>query len=237
MTYQRKEIIGNATLYLGDCRDILPTLPKVDAVITDPPYGQAYVAPSPSRRTKGGLSSAPPTERHTPDRIAGDDKPFDPTHLLEYGTKQIIWGAHKFADRLPPGSWLLWDKKPDGTRNDFGDGEAAWFSGRQPLRIYRHLWNGLAVQSGSAEAAKQPGTGAQVRRLHPTQKPIAVMEWCLGFVPWARDITDPYMGSGTTGVACMNMGRKFIGIEIDPAYFDIACKRIENSQRQERLFA
>jgi site-specific DNA-methyltransferase (adenine-specific)/modification methylase len=169
------------------------------------------------------------------DRLIGDDEPFDPAHLL-IAKEHIIWGAHRFHEKLPAGGWLVWDKKPEGVGvNDFGDGEAAWISRPGPLRIVRHLWNGLIVQSGSAEAARQVSSSAQVRRLHPTQKPEAVMKWCLTFIK-GQTILDPYMGSGTTGVAAVQLGRSFIGIEIDPAHFDIACRRIEDAQRQGDFF-
>lgn len=102
--------------------------------------------------------------------------------------------------------------------------------------MFRYLWSGLTLQAGAPEAERQPGTSAQVRRVHPTQKPIALMEWCIGFLPNSNVILDPYMGSGTTGVACMKLGRKFIGIEIESEYFNIACERIDNAQRQEKLF-
>lgn len=143
--------------------------------------------------------------------------------------EQLVWGAHRFASRLPDGQWLVWDKREGLPAIDQGDGEAAWLNRSGAMRIIRHRWAGLIVQSGSEEAKRQPGTSHQLRRIHPAQKPVAVMEWCLGFIK-SDTIIDPYMGSGTTGVACVNLGRKFIGIEISPEYFAIAKDRIAKAQ-------
>ena len=252
MAAKRIERIGDATLYLGDCLEILPTLEPVDAVVTDPPYGQRQ---NTNVRGAGGIRAVTPpgggsraianvqkarkaaVGLHTtgiaveyPDGIVGDDKPFDPTPFLALGKECLIWGAHKFHDRLPLGSWLVWDKVPTGKVRDQGDGEAAWINSQQQLRIFRLLWDGVCVGS----AARHEVTAGQ-QRYHPTQKPEALMAWCLGFVK-GHTILDPFMGSGTTGVACARLGRKFTGIEIEPKYFDIACERIEEAYRQRDLF-
>lgn len=232
----RVEVIGAATLYLGDCRDILPALKRADAVVTDPPYGQGY---DPSYHSGSfRVLSDPRSGRHSRltnnhfSPVIGDSTPFDPAPTIASAQQAIIWGAHKFADRLPEGSWLVWDKVPTGKVRDQGDGEAAWFSVQgKPLRIFRLLWDGLCVGS----QAKHEVTAKQ-KRVHPTQKPVALMEWCLSFLPDAQTILDPYMGSGSTGVACMRQGRRFIGIEVDPAYFETARRRIEDAQRQADMF-
>jgi len=218
VTYKRKEVIGNATLYLGDCLEILPTLPKVDAVITDPPYGIAHVKGS------GGHG------KHTRRNIApihGDDKPFDPAPWLAFDSV-LMWGADHYAQRLPHGRWLAWDKL-DGMQSwdSFSDVEFAWHSKRGAARLFRLLWKGIASVKAGEEATRQ----------HPTQKPIALMKWCIEQAGNPDSIIDPYMGVGTTGVAAMQAGRQFIGVEINQEYFDRACQRIENAQRQERLFA
>ena len=125
-------------------------------------------------------------------------------------------GGQYFADLLPPSSkWLVWDK---GQRINQSDGELAWTSFDGALRIY--VQNRVALMQDGAE--------------HPTQKPFSLMRWCVAMT--LGDILDPFMGSGTTGVACMNLGRKFIGVEIEEKYFNIACERIENAQRQTKLF-
>lgn len=207
----RVEHIGNATLYLGDCREILPTLPKVDAVITDPPYGIGEHG--------GGFRGRKGQNIRVHENLGWDKQRPDAEvfrAILDAAPLHIIWGGNYFADLLPPSKgWLYWQKLMGG---DFADGELAWTSRDKALR----------------EFTKCPkGQGAE----HPTQKPVALMEWCIGFFPSANTILDPFMGSGTTGVACANLGRAFIGIEREPKYFDIACRRIEDAQRQGRLIA
>ena len=207
-------VIGNATLYLGDCRDILPTLPKVDAVITDPPYG---IDKDGQKRTTGGHGGRKAYEFLGWDAERPEPEVFD--LILQAADASVIWGGNYFADLLPPTMrWLVWDK---GQRINQSDGELAWTSMQAALRI---------CTMNRVELLKD---GAQ----HPTQKPVALMAWCIKQAGDPETILDPFMGSGTTGVACMNLGRKFIGIEREPKYFEIACRRIEDAQRQERLFA
>lgn len=210
----RKETIGNAELYLGDCLDILPTLPKVDAVITDPPYGIAYKH---GGRFGGKLRGTDGMA------IIGDDKPFDPSPWLQF--ECLFWGAEHFKSRLPDGGrWLVWNKRRPGVVRDQGDVENAWHSLRGVTRIFHHVWDGIDM-----------GSERGMERIHSNQKPIALMEWRLTFTD-AKTILDPYMGSGTTGIACHRANRAFIGIEADPGHFSSACRRIEDAQRQERLF-
>lgn len=206
----RREVIGNATLYLGDCREVLPTLGKVDAVVTDPPYGIGEDGGRFRDRKGGGHRVLPKKgwDNSTPD--AGTF-----ALLLSAADQHIIWGGNYFTDKLPVSrGWLYWDKMMGG---DFSDGELAWTSLDRPLKSFS-----LCNKMGG--------------KVHPTQKPDALMRWCLSFVPAARTIIDPFMGSGTTGVACADEQRQFIGIERDPDYFDIACRRIEDAQRQGQLF-
>lgn len=124
---------------------------------------------------------------------------------------------------LPPTKcWLVWDKEVNG---NFADAELAWTNLDKPVRLLRHMWNGMLRKDG------------EERHGHPTQKPIGVMKWCINHLPeGSSTILDPFMGSGTTGVAAVQMGRNFIGIEREPKYFDIACKRIEDAQRQGDMF-
>lgn len=233
----RREVIGDTVLYLGDCRDVLPTLVEpFDAVVTDPPYGQAYKV---NTFYAGGKRENAVLQRNgkhllvRPNVYAptiGDQVAFDPAFIADLAPEVLIWGAHKFADRLPAGSWLVWDKVPTGKERDQGDGEAAWINRDQPLRIYRLLWDGLCVGIG----ARHEVTAGQ-KRHHPNQKPEALMRWCLGFIR-GRSVLDPFMGAGSTGVACAHTGRSFIGIEVHEPYFDIAYRRIEQAQRQADLF-
>ena len=204
----RIETIGNATLYLGDCRDVLPTLPKVDAVITDPPYGIGFAAqPTKWQRRAGQVSEA-----------WDDCTVAELPELLALGKVQCVWGGNYYG--LPPSrGWLSWFK-PDAPPS-MASFELAWTNLDQNARQIK--W------SIGATNAERVG--------HPTQKPLAVMEWSLVQCGSPQSVIDPYMGSGTTGVACVNLGAKFIGCEIEPKYFDLACRRIEDAQRQARMFA
>jgi site-specific DNA-methyltransferase (adenine-specific)/modification methylase len=208
--------IGSATLYFGDCMDILPTLPKVDAVITDPPYG---INENSKKVASRGKLAAP--------KDYGDfdwDKAPPPDALIELmrtkGENQAFFGGNYFT--LPPTScWLVWDKLNGD--NDFADCELAWTNWPKAVRRLQWRWNGM-IRQGNEE------------RYHPTQKPLEVMKWVIELCPKADTILDPFMGSGTTGVAAIQMGRTFIGIEREPKYFDIACMRIEQAVAQGQLF-
>lgn len=223
----RKEIIGNATLYQGDCLEVLSNFDskEVDAVVTDPPYGMNHNTDF--TRFTGGKGRRGPGTVHL--KIKGDDVLFDPSVWLNF-KECILFGANHFWSRLPSGGCLIWIKRNDGALNSFlSDGEIAFLKGKQGVYAFKRVFAG---SSKACEAGLDPyGPSA-----HPTQKPLDLMRWCLTYTK-GNVILDPFMGSGTTGVACMELGRKFIGVEIEPKYFDIACKRIEQAQRQARLFS
>jgi len=209
----RIEQIGDATLYLGDCMEILPTLTKVDAVITDPPYG---INKDGQKKTTGGHGGRKEYEFLGWDGERPDPQIFE--QILSAGFVHVIWGGNYFADLLPPTSkWLVWDK---GQRINQSDGELAWTSLQAALRICTMNRVELLMD------------GAQ----HPTQKPVRLMQWCIDQAGNPDTILDPFMGSGTTGVAAIQMGRKFIGIEREVKYFDIACERISRAAAQQSLF-
>jgi site-specific DNA-methyltransferase (adenine-specific)/modification methylase len=211
----RVERIGDCTLYLGDCLEIMPTLGPVDAVVTDPPYGIGHKAHSNTALQNG----KPRIKAYADAKIEGDSADFDPSPWLNF-PDVILWGANHYAQALPRGRWLVWNKLGHVEPWDsFSDVEIAWHNRRGSDRIFSLLWKGLAQ-------GEKAGGGT---RFHPTMKPIGLMMWCLSFVPDAKTILDPFMGSGTTGVACVKLGRKFIGIEIDEAYFNIACERIRDA--------
>lgn len=207
-------IIGDAALYLGDCLEILPLLGKVDAVVTDPPYGIGADASACKSKGKHGWHYYGESDW---DRDRPPREIF--TAILNCSREQIIWGGNYFTDWLAPTMrWLVWDKGQRGF--SLADFEMAWCSQNKAARLFQYS-RGKALQDG---------------KVHPTQKPVEVMKWCLGFLPDAKTILDPFMGSGTTGVASVKLGRKFIGIEIEPKYFEIACERIESADRQPDLF-
>lgn len=212
----RPVTIGSATLYCGDCMDVLPTLDKVDAVITDPPYGINENHKKVASREK--LAAAKDYGAFDWDKSAPSIEVI--TAVLDCSTWQAIFGGNYFE--LPPTScWLVWDKL-NGS-NDFADCELAWTNFPKAVRRIQWRWNGM-IRQGNEE------------RFHPTQKPLGVMSWVVGHCPKADTILDPFMGSGTTGVAAIQLGRKFIGIEKEQKYFDIACKRIEEAHKQGDLF-
>jgi site-specific DNA-methyltransferase (adenine-specific) len=223
----RVEKIGLATLYLGDCRDIAPTLERPAAVISDPPYGIGFTYSAGGKCGAHTGRKAGQDKRHANAPIVGDAEPFDPKPWLAVADIVLLWGANHFAQRLPDGRWLAWNKLGGLEPWDsFSDVEFAWHNKRGADRIFSHLWKGLC-QAGAGE-----------KRDHPTQKPVALMKWCIGETKVPADglVLDPYMGSGTTGIAAVQMGHPFAGIEIDPTYFGVACRRIEQAQRQADLF-
>lgn len=227
--WKRKEVIGDCTLYLADCIDMLPQLTGIDAVCSDPPYGIAANFPKPRARSarSTGHRQAIGQERAP---IHGDDRPFDPTPWLKWPC--ILWGANHYSARLPHGRWLVWNKlgdmQPWDSRSDV---ELAWQNTRAKDTIFSLLWKGL-VRAGDVER----NGAAAGKKQHPTEKPVPLMMWCLDFLPDARVILDPYMGSGSTGVACVRSGRAFVGVEIDATYFDTACRRIREAYAQPDIF-
>lgn len=209
----RVEIIGEAILHLGDCREIVPALHHMDSLVTDPPYGIKKDGQAQSTGVHGGRKAYDfmgwDAERPAPETFA---------MLLASADQHIIWGGNYFADLLPPtGKWLVWDK---GQRINQSDGELAWTSAQGALRIFE--LNRVALMTDGAQ--------------HPTQKPVEVMRWSIQQLVRPQTVLDPFMGSGTTGVAATDLGKSFVGIEREPSYFDIACRRIEQAFKQPRLF-
>jgi DNA modification methylase len=220
MTEPRIERIGDAILYLGDCYTILPEI-KADAVVTDPPYGIDFGSMGGKAATALHRNVKSSWRQHETFQWDKDRPPREAFDLMRsISQDQIIWGGNYFTDHLPPTMrWLIWDK---GQRNfSLADFEIAWTSQWNASRIFDY---------SRARAAAEA-------EYHPTQKPVALMEWCLDFLPDAAVICDPFMGSGSTGVAAARHGRQFIGIERERKYFDIACERISAAYAQGRLFA
>jgi len=226
-------IIGNATLYLGDMLQIAPSLEKGDLCIADPPYGigessrknatrgKPFGSRVDGKNTKGTF--VPPVDYGV---YEWDGKPASAEQIaaiIAAAPLSIIWGGNYFA--LPPRSkWLVWDKLNSG---DFADAELAWTNFGGAVRVFRHMWNGMLRDSERG-----------LPRVHPTQKPIALMAWCIeqcGLEPNSL-IVDPFMGSASVGIAAHKAGHRYVGIEINEHYFQAACERIENAQRQARMF-
>ena len=216
-----KVVIGNAELWHGDCREVLPLLGQVDAVITDPPYGILNLAgegstpavrKSPRQMGIGTLKNRILNTSAVEWDVAPDAAVFDA--LRANSTLQVFWGGNYFA--LPPARGVLvWDKEQPW--ENFSQVEIAWTNLNRPAAIFR-----------------ESATRGTPDKVHPTQKPISLMRWCVAMVD-AQTVLDPYMGSGTTGVACAEMGRLFIGVERERKYFDIACERIARAQAQGQL--
>lgn len=211
----RKENIGDATLYLGDCMEFMVSLgdSEVDIVLTDPPYGmKRFQKPLGKNSRFSGYG-------YEESGIHWDKKPGSDCfeEIFRVSRNRIIWGSNNFM--LPASEYFfIWDKAQ--SVDNFACAELAYTDINMPAKIFRypiHLHN-------------------KTTKFHPTQKPVPLMSWCLGFCKDAKVVLDPFMGSGTTGVACMELGRKFIGIEKEEKYFDIACKRIDMAERQGKLF-
>lgn len=204
----RVETIGNATLILGDCSELLSTFHRFDLMLTDPPYGLGD-------KWKGGKVKWP--LHHG--QMGWDAKTHEyVTVLPAMAEASIIWGGHLYP-LAPSRGWLIWDKLVRQFTS--GHCELAWSTLDQPIRAFNYAHGELATEG----------------KFHPTQKPVPLMSWCIQQAGSPTSICDPFMGSGTTGVAAIRAGASFVGIEIHEPYFQIACERIENAQRQERLFA
>lgn len=208
--WKRKEVIGNCTLYLGDCLEVLPALPHFGALVTDPPYGIASIWSKGSE--KHGWRKA---NSEAAIRNKWDDEPLGKSEvetILSAANTAIIWGGNYFP--LPPSRcWLVWNK-PE--RNfSLAEAELAWTNIDSVVRVID--WS-----------------RSDQGRVHPTQKPIEVIRWCVDKTKGS--VVDPFMGSGTTGVACAMAGRSFVGIELEESYFNIACERIRKAYQQPDMF-
>lgn len=212
---------GRFVLYNRDCMEVLPQIPTgvVDAVVTDPPYG--IKAARANFFSRGNLVPATDFGHGN-----WDDQPIDYKLLssaIALGKWGIVWGGNYYP--MPPSScWLIWDKRHRG--QDFADAELAWTNLPGAVRKFEFLWAGMW----------QENMKCKEQRVHPTQKPVPLMQWCIEKIPNANVVFDPLMGSGSTGIACHRLGRSFIGIELEPKYFDIACRRIENELSRAPLF-
>jgi len=222
---------GPVKLWCGDSLELLPELPDaedVGAIVADPPYGIGYVLSGKATR-RGDM-------RRNVNKPLAMDGELDPAPWLPTPQRPwhvLIWGADHYATSFPAaGTWLAWDKSPQGRgpADTFVDGEFAWCSRASVKRnVCRYLWKGVVcVKDGESNG----------RRWHPTQKPVGLMIWSLNTLLGEESPTvwDPYMGSGSTGVACLRTGRRFLGSEIDPEHFETAVRRLDVELKQGRLF-
>ena len=223
-----EHLAEGVTLYEGDCLNLLPSLARGGvAVVTDNPYGGGFDFDS--TRFTGGTAENPIGAGRADRAVAGDGEPFDPSPWLQFD-ETIFWGANHFASRLPVGSTLIWLKKlPEHYGTRLSDAEIGWQSGGYGVYALH------APDSNGRRQLEYTGSAFGGDTAHPTQKPIALMEWCIERTRSA-DILDPFMGSGTTGVAAVRLGRRFVGVEKDAGYFDIACRRIAAALKEPDLF-
>lgn len=213
--------IGPATLIHDDNRNHMSRLAWVDAICSDPPYGIAYQVNARGPRGSG-LDGVEATASARRAMIAGDDQPFDPSPWL--GAPRIaLCGADHFAQRLPTsGRWIVWDKRCGGPRDDHSDGEIVWLNRPGALRIHRQKWRGV-VREGEENCSRSP-------KLHQNQKPVELMAYIMAELGLSKGqlVSDPYMGSGSTGVAALRRGLRFIGCEISAEHFATAVRRIRS---------
>jgi len=219
--------IGPCRLILGDCLDVLSLVSPASLCLADPPYGIDLGRISGSR-----LSRWRALRNHQPApsagyAVTGDHEAFDPAPFLRF-SQLILWGGNHFASRLPDArKWLIWDKRVGKTPNHGADAEMAWTNLPGPTRLYSHLWMGMC-----REGEENLSRGGRI--VHPTQKPVAVMEWCIhqfGPLPDGSVLFDPFMGSGSAGVAAVRRGLRYVGVEIDPGHYQTACTRIFDAWR------
>jgi DNA modification methylase len=226
MSAVRVERIGLAELWLGDCREIAPTLARPAAVISDPPYGIAHS--SNHGASWNGRQIACDQDTTARDEMAA----------LFAGIPGAWCGTWKTPPVAGTRGVVVWDKGPA-----FGMGDLSfpWKPSFELIYVTGQGWTGRrsnGVVRGAVVVSWEahPNVPADESRKHPHEKPEWLMAHFMERLPGASPILDPFMGSGTTGVAAVRMGRRFIGIEIDPTYFATACRRIEAAQRQGDIF-
>lgn len=227
MSQPRCEVIGDCTLWLGDCLTLVPQFDTRWAVVSDPPYGIAYARSSRRPARVSALAGSTFHHRATPtwQQISGDSEPVDISPWLRFH-QVILWGGNHYAGLPPARCWLLWDKRKHLPSDNHGDAELAWTNLSGVIRIHRQISRG-GVREGEENVVHE-------QRCHPHQKPLALMAWCLQMT--TGTVLDPYMGSATTGLAALRLGRRFVGVEIEEKYHTIACRRIEAAHKQPDLF-
>lgn len=206
------------TLIHGDCYEVVPrlSLARQVALITDPPYGDNH-----DTNYVGKFSGGVAAQRNWYEPIEGDDQPFDPSPWLKY-PNVVLFGANRFSDRLSTGTIFVWDKRTlNANKNVMSDAEIAWWNRNRDVYIFQHTWDGF-------NRASERNTA-----YHPTQKPVALFTWVLERLnlPVGTTILDPFMGAGPIGVAAVQMGYSYVGIEINRRHYTTAAARIEDAAR------
>ncbi len=224
------EVIGDCTLYHCRWEAVYEALPKDAAIVSDPPYGIAFDYTKTRRHGSvllRGMGQTPTNPRSRwSSNVTGDTAPFDPMPWLAF-RQLILWGANHYASRLPDsGAWLIWDKRDGRTSDAMSDCELAWSNIGTAARLHRQLWRGM-VRVGDDNLTHGGKT-------HPAQKPIELMRWCVEKTTGL--VIDPFAGSCSTGVAALQLGRAFIGVEVERCYFDIGCQRLTAAYQQLALF-
>lgn len=210
-------VIGNATLYLGDCREILPMLGPLDLVLTDPPFGMGnFVQVTGTLKGRGKGIGKPVSWNES-----GPSTEFF-TMLRGVSRHRIIWGANFFNCFEPEGGAVVWVKNQP--MPNFSKAEVASCTHFKKTEVVNITWHNFEV-------------GAKAQTHHPCERPVDLYEWCINYIPKIESVCDPFMGSGSTAVAAYRQNKPYIGIEINPEYFDMACTRIEAVRAQGRLFA
>jgi DNA modification methylase len=209
---------GSIACYLGDAREVLASFAdgSIPAVVTDPPYGIGEAA---GKNKSRGLLAVSKDYGN----LDWDNKPASPELINEcrrISKWQVIFGGNYFE--LPPAKcWLVWDKMNGKT--DFADCELAWTNLNKAVRRIQFMWHGMLRDE-------------EGERIHPTQKPVRVMQWAIAHCPDSETVCDPFSGSFTTAVACIRMGKRFIGVEREPKYFEDGIKRITDELSRAPLF-
>jgi site-specific DNA-methyltransferase (adenine-specific) len=209
---------AHVTLYLGDCRELVPALAleRVDLLLTDPPYGVGWDTDYNYDFTS---SNQKWVKNHTWARMSGDTTPFDPTPWLRY-PQVILWGANCYSNRLPMGRWLVWDKRYPNGKAFLSAAEGAWMKGGHGVHLFSQTWQGVC--RSRLHASEKP-----VRSLHPTQKPVALACWCIAQAKRVQTMLDPYAGSGWVLIAAKTLGLRAWGCEIEEAYCETAARRLQ----------
>lgn len=213
----QKEVIGNATLYCADCSDVLPELEKFDLCLTDPPYGIGnFVQVSGRIRGRAGNTGREVEWNNS----KPDQSIFE--QIKHISRHRIIFGANHFNCFEDKGGAIIWDKNQK--MPNFSKCEIASCTHYKKTEIVRIPWTNFIVKHKAQ-------TG------HPNERPVELYEWCIDYLPIKKfeSVIDPFMGSGSTAVAAINKGKRYVGIEREQEYFDTACERIEETQRQEIL--